>query len=103
MTHPLRDLILSSRVERRSDRKRVLQEIAELVGHARHRVETWRLRDDSFSVLRLGVQEVYRKGRKGYQVVSVHPSSEGLHEWRKQVKHSLTDFRVTGMLGDGSA
>ena len=45
------------------------------------------VRNNSSSLLSLGVQEVYRKGRRGYREAALHPSPEGLHEWRKQVKH----------------
>ncbi|HTV80310.1 MAG TPA: CHAD domain-containing protein [Steroidobacteraceae bacterium] len=41
-----------------------------------------------------GVKKVYRKGRDAYRLACRHPSTEALHEWRKQVKYLHNELKL---------
>ncbi|BCT68696.1 CHAD domain-containing protein [Nitrosospira sp. NRS527] len=43
----------------------------------------------NFSTIDPGLQRIYRKGRKAYAEAKTGPTTEALHEWRKQVKYLL--------------
>lgn len=51
------------------------------------RVDRWRVARKSAPRLLLGLEQIYRRGRKALADVEADPSAENLHEWRKQVKY----------------
>jgi CHAD domain-containing protein len=94
----LRKRLRRSRVEVRIDKKRVLREVAESIKSARQRVETWTIGSDSFSALRPGLLLVYESGRACLDRVTSEPTTENLHEWRKQVKYLLYQISILNPL-----
>ena len=44
-----------------------------------------------------GLRGVYRKGRKNFARADQEPSTEALHEWRKEVKYLLNSLQVLGL------
>ncbi|HWC77115.1 MAG TPA: CHAD domain-containing protein, partial [Blastocatellia bacterium] len=76
-----------SKVEQYGKRKQILPQVAEALSSARQRVETWPIHNDGFKALRPGLQRVYKRGRADLEMARVEPSTENLHEWRKQVKY----------------
>lgn len=62
------------------------ESVARLVAAAA-RMRKWRLdQSDRASVCR-GLQRVYRRGREALAIACADPTTENLHEWRKQVKY----------------
>lgn len=83
----LRKRLLKSKAKQQLDRKRVLSEVAETVSAARRRVDMWPIDRDGFEALRPGLQRIYKRGLVSFTIISSEPSTERLHEWRKQVKY----------------
>ena len=84
---PLRKQLGLSKVEKQGERKRVMREVAESLTVARERIATWPITRDSFDALGAGLRGVYKQGRVSFLTISSEPSTERIHEWRKQVKH----------------
>lgn len=53
---------------------------------ARHRVPAWPLEKESLALIRPGLRETFRKGRKAFARAEKDRSAENFHEWRKRVK-----------------
>lgn len=51
------------------------------------RMRTWRLEQADGALLCGGLQRVYRRARKAHAIACTNPTTENLHEWRKQVKY----------------
>jgi CHAD domain-containing protein len=60
------------------------------------RAEQARLSAPEPSVLAKGLQRIYRKGRKALARAQKEPTSEALHEWRKQVKYLANSLEILG-------
>ena len=54
----------------------------------------WKFSRDDWSLLRRGLNRIYRKARTAYATVCEARSDERLHEWRKQVKHLLHTLQI---------
>jgi CHAD domain-containing protein len=65
------------------------------------RARRWKFSCDDWSLLRRGVNRVYRKARSAYATVCEARSDERLHEWRKQVKHLLHALEILTPLRPG--
>jgi CHAD domain len=82
-----RQLAANCRKQRRALRRRQLQEsvlrleqLAELLRNRLPKVP-------ELEAAPTGLQQVYRKGRAAYLKARRHPTTQALHEWRKQVKY----------------
>ena len=94
----LRKRLSLSRVEQQLDRNEVLVEVAEVLRVARNRVGTWPLESKDFSALGEGLRRVYKHGLGGFESVRRDASTEGFHQWRKQVKHLLYEISILNPL-----
>jgi len=94
----LRKRLGLSRVEQHVDRNEVLVQVADVLHSARNRVESWPLEGNNFSVLGTGLRRVYKQGLESFEAVRRSPSSEGFHQWRKQVKYLLYEINVLNPL-----
>ena len=66
------------------------------VDHALSRTTTWTFERDDFDTLSLGLQRIYRRGRKAMKAARKDPSAENLHEWRKRVKDLWHATEIVG-------
>jgi len=87
------DAIRSALSDRKQDvLRRVLHEekalavVTTTVQEARASVKRWDIRGDDWAILKRGLRDVYRKGRRAFVTASDDPTDETLHEWRKRVK-----------------
>jgi CHAD domain-containing protein len=51
------------------------------------RIRKWPLDHADIKSVYDGLKRIYRRGREAYAIACGHPTSENLHEWRKQVKY----------------
>jgi len=65
-----------------------------LVKAAAQRVQDWPLEDSNWSVLRLGVKQIYRQGARRFVKAFEEPSVESFHDWRKRAKDLWYFFRL---------
>src|SRR5262249_5267423 len=61
---------------------------------AQERAKEWPIGKKGWSVLGSGLKRTYRRGRDAFEAVRQVPSTENLHEWRKQVKYLWYQLRV---------
>jgi CHAD domain-containing protein len=64
----------------------VMPAVRQAIRRVRNRANRWPARG-GWSVLRRGIERVYRAGRDSYRVVRREASNENLHECRKQAKY----------------
>jgi CHAD domain-containing protein len=76
------------------DQRQVSSDVVNKLTLARERVETWPLASDGFSALRVGLQRVYKRGRRCFELARAESTTENLHEWRKQVKYLLYQTNI---------
>ncbi len=72
------------------------------LGRLRPRVSGWWLSAHGWSELGSGLQRVYRQGRKAMAEARRTPSTEALHEWRKQAKYLWHQLEVLAPLRPGA-
>ena len=60
---------------------------AAVLDEAWRRAERWRVSRKRPSMLRKGIESIYRQGRTALARARADASAENLHEWRKQVKY----------------
>lgn len=58
------------------------------------RVERWRLRRGGWSTIEPGLKRSYRRARRARAMAEEKPSSQRLHEWRKQTKYFLHQLQI---------
>lgn len=76
------------RVYGQADRNnRAVQEVIADLAQARERLGDWNLPRQGWGGLRVGVQRIYARGRRGFAAAYALPSDEAFHDWRKQVKY----------------
>lgn len=63
------------------------QKSADALDRAWRRIDRWRLPRAQPSVVRNGVERIYRRARKALSELDSDCSAANLHEWRKQVKY----------------
>ena len=66
---------------------RAIQEVLADLVQARERLGDWNLQRQGWGGLRVGVQRIYARGRRGFAAAYALPSDEAFHDWRKQVKY----------------
>jgi CHAD domain-containing protein len=52
------------------------------------RSQHWPQGDQRWRALKVGLRRAYRSGRKALEIARAEPTTEHLHEWRKQAKYS---------------
>jgi CHAD domain-containing protein len=57
-----------------------------MLGGARGTIDSWPLDKTTPATLVLGLQRIYKQGRKAFKAVCEDCAPENLHEWRKKVK-----------------
>jgi CHAD domain-containing protein len=62
------------------------RQVLVMLASARRRVGRWPLDDDGFDLVAVGLERVYRRGRRAFRTARAEPTTENLHEWRKRVK-----------------
>jgi CHAD domain-containing protein len=66
------------------------------------RIKRWRLGADDWDLLAPALRRIYRNARRAYSKVGAGDrSDEGLHEWRKQVKHLWHALQILTPLRPG--
>jgi CHAD domain-containing protein len=76
------------KVRRRLERNRAaLTSARRSISLAHRRISRWKPDAQGWSVLGSGVRRVYRTGRRAFRAVQSSPSTENLHELRKQAKY----------------
>ncbi len=66
---------------------RAVQEVIAELTQARERLEHWNLQSQNWGGIRVGLQRIYARGRRGFAAAYALPSDEAFHDWRKQVKY----------------
>ncbi len=61
--------------------------IAACLVAAAARMRKWRLDQNDINSVCIGLQRIYRRGRKALAIACADPTAKNLHEWRKQVKY----------------
>jgi CHAD domain-containing protein len=87
-------LVENRRTQRRIVTPRCLNEITRSLERT---AEQLRVRVPKMSELaagRRGLTKIYRVGRNAYRLARRHPTTEALHEWRKQVKYLHNDAEL---------
>ncbi|MEN8130449.1 MAG: CHAD domain-containing protein [Pseudomonadota bacterium] len=67
--------------------EQVINDVVDMLRHARKRLKSWPLSVDHYSALSKGHRKTYRKGRRLFARVYNEPTPENLHELRKAVKY----------------
>jgi CHAD domain-containing protein len=67
----------------------------------RTRVTLWPMQDDDWDCLSEGLRSTYRKGRRGLDDAQAEPSTEHLHELRKQTKYTWHQLQLLTPLAAG--
>jgi CHAD domain-containing protein len=66
---------------------RLFRELHRRFGALRGEIEAWGTTFRDFGAIEPGLRATYRSGREYFQLCQTDPSTENLHEWRKQVKY----------------
>jgi CHAD domain-containing protein len=80
--------------ERRANVVQVMREAAESIEKIAKGVRKWPLRTDGFPAIRPGLEEAFRRGRRGLARAQKLPRPEAYHEWRKRVKDNWYHVRL---------
>jgi CHAD domain-containing protein len=64
-------------------------------------VKRWRFEADDWELLAPALQRIYRSARRACSDLAADQSDEGLHEWRKQVKHLWHALQILTPLRPG--
>jgi CHAD domain-containing protein len=92
---------------RKAVRKRVLKEedavaaVSEAVGGVRDRLRGWDIGRKGWPALRRGLKRVYRQGYRAADAALTDPTTENLHEWRKQAKYLWHQLQILEPLWPG--
>ena len=73
--------------KRMAEKKRALVQARKKIIAARKRVKKWSIKNDDFSVVGLGLSQIYSRGRDGFDEAYSKQSVRSFHEWRKDVKY----------------
>jgi CHAD domain-containing protein len=65
------------------------------------RSNRWRMHGEDWQVLGVGLERIYRNGRKKLKVATASRDSEHLHDWRKQVKYLWHELQILQPLWPG--
>jgi len=65
----------------------LFRELHKSFAELRRGIEAWDTTFEDFGAIEPGVRATYRSGREYYRLCQTDPSTENLHEWRKQVKY----------------
>jgi len=77
-----------------TEKKKALSETAKLIRTAQQDTASWPIKDDDFSALRRGLQQVYKQGRTGMKRAYDEQDTSHFHEWRKTVKNLFYQLRI---------
>jgi CHAD domain-containing protein len=68
--------------------------VKEFAAQSLARVAQWQLAGDGWAAIAAGLRRVYRAGHRALARAAKDPSSENLHEWRKQTKYLWQALRL---------
>jgi CHAD domain-containing protein len=71
-----------------------LRTIAASLAKAGNRVKRWPLQADGFPAIEVGIETVFRDGRRAFVCAQKKPRPENYHEWRKRVKDHWYHVRL---------
>jgi CHAD domain-containing protein len=77
-----------------AEKEEALLEVATVIAAARTGVEAWHIAHKGFSALGPGLMHVYGAGRTALKIARERPTTESLHELRKQAKSLLYQIHV---------
>ncbi len=73
-----------------------VEEAREAIAAGAVRVESWRLRADSWELIGPGLKRDYGRGRRAMKRALADPSAENVHRWRKRAKDLWYELRILG-------
>jgi len=76
----------SARIDREANARGIIRMAADTLRAERQRVRRWAIRGDGFSAVASGLEESYRRARKGMILAWSKPSAHHYHSWRRYVK-----------------
>lgn len=83
-----------------ADRKQ-LANVQESLRRVDRRAQKWTFDGSGWPVLESGLKRIYRRGRKAVATAHSQPTTENLHEWRKQVKYLWHQLQALEPLSPG--
>jgi CHAD domain-containing protein len=101
--HKLRASLKRERAHLRqtaADRKQ-LAAVQKALGPIGRRAQKWSLDASGWPMLEHGLTRIYRRARKAAATAQSSPTTENLHEWRKQVKYLWHQLQVLEPLSPG--
>ncbi len=69
-------------------------EVADELKAVRGRIDEWRSRSGGWGAIKSGLDQSYRRGRRGLERAQTESSVENLHEWRKRTKDLWYHLRL---------
>ncbi|HTC43538.1 MAG TPA: CHAD domain-containing protein [Steroidobacteraceae bacterium] len=89
-----RRLLRNCRAQRRAITPQCLRQISERLDQTADRLRARVPKMPDLAAAHRGMRKVYRAGRKAYRLARRQPTTEALHEWRKQVKYLYNDVEL---------
>lgn len=90
----VRALIVGDREVQEAELAAVRERVAAEIDRGDAAVDSWRLDDAGFGLLRRGLKRAYARGRKRYRQAREDPGDEALHEFRKRSKDLWYHLRL---------
>jgi CHAD domain-containing protein len=84
----------SGRIDREADAGGITRMAADTLQAQRRRVRRWAIRGDGFSSIASGLEESYRRARKGMILAWSKPKAHHYHAWRRYVKDHWFHVRL---------
>jgi CHAD domain-containing protein len=94
MTDLHRQLLKNCRAQRRAVTPQCLRQITRRLDQTAERLRARIPRMPDLAAAHRGMSKIYRAGRKAYRLARRLPTTEALHEWRKQVKYLYNDVEL---------
>jgi CHAD domain-containing protein len=73
--------------KRKLEKEHVLEKVAQTIEPVLGRIPDWTFPHKGWLALESGLKRVYKKTRRAFAEASADPTTEKLHEWRKQAKY----------------
>jgi CHAD domain-containing protein len=89
-----RQLVKDRRAQRRCVTPRCLKQITQSLEQTAEQLRVCVPKMPELAAGQRGLTKIYRVGRNAYRLARGHPTTEALHEWRKQVKYLCNDAEL---------
>jgi len=84
----------SARIDREANARGIIRMAADALRAERGRVRRWAISGDGFSSIASGLEESYRRARKGMILAWSKPKAHHYHSWRRYVKDHWFHVRL---------